>query len=79
MRELPEDGRLAEAVRGTPLSEVWTVDRELMAQLVEVASVSASRAHRLRKPVEVNRPKKRAKAVSPGEAARLMSVPVVGT
>lgn len=77
LRGLPEEGALQTAVRGTPLSEVWTVDRELMAQVVELVSVAATTRHRLRKPVEVKRPRQRQPAVSPGEAARRMGVPVV--
>jgi hypothetical protein len=56
LAELPDDSRLRAAIRGTSRDEVWTVDRELAAQTVELLSVAASRQHRLAKPITVPRP-----------------------
>lgn len=68
----------AQAAGAASPEELWTVERELMAQLVELASVQASPRHGIRKPVEVPRPdhvtrsQRRSEALPPGEAAAAM-------
>lgn len=59
---------------------LWTTDRELTAQVVELLSIVATREHALRKPVQVTRPgqpagasvKRNPDAMPPGEAARVL-------
>lgn len=53
--ELPDTGRLAKATG--PEGELWTRNDELMATLVELVSVAASKDTRLRKPLDLPRPR----------------------
>jgi hypothetical protein len=77
---LPPESAVQAELRGRPWYDEWTIERELLAQLVELASVAATEKHRLKKPVEVPRPKRTGKdkavsTLSPGDAARrLMAV-----
>lgn len=57
LRGLPPESQLQQELAGQPLTEAWTWERELLATLVEVCSVTATERHRLRKPVTVTRPR----------------------
>lgn len=70
---LPSTSQLAAELAGTTPEEVWTVERELLAQSVELASIIATPRAGVRSPVKVPRPSYMGKREQPktvAEAAR---------
>lgn len=62
---LPERAPYHAALLG---GQAWSRDTELLAQLVEVASVAATERHRLRQPIDIERPRYAAQQAEPASS-----------